>query len=49
LCQATAETWTYEVNRTRFPTMAEALPALREIEREQIATAALFGDIPRSD
>lgn len=49
LCHAPASAWTYEVRRTAFATMDEAEPALRQLQAEQIVTAALWGDIPRND
>lgn len=49
LCHAKAETWRLETRRTRFATMAEAMPELRRLEAEQVATSAIFGDMPRSD
>lgn len=49
LCHAPAEGWRYEVGRTAFRTLAEAMPALRDAERQQAAVRAAFGDIPRSD
>jgi hypothetical protein len=35
LCGTPRERWLYEVERTRFATMREAMPALRFSEREQ--------------
>jgi hypothetical protein len=49
ICHAKAETWRYDLGRTRFRTMEEAAPHLRQNEREQAVTRAVFGDIPRSD
>ena len=49
LCHAPASEWTYEVRRTRFATMEEAVPALRQLEARQIVVASLWGDIPRND
>ena len=49
LCHAPASGWTYEVRRTRFATMEEAEPALRQLEADQIVVASLWGDIPRND
>jgi hypothetical protein len=42
LCGAPRETWTYEVGVTRYRTMAEAEPALRQLEAEQIRSAAVL-------
>jgi hypothetical protein len=49
LCHAAAHGWHYEVRRTRFATLDEAGPALRQLEAEQIVVASLWGDMPRSD
>jgi hypothetical protein len=49
LCHAPADSWRYEVGRTRWRTMAEAMPALKQVEAEEAITAALLGDQPRSD
>ncbi len=49
LCHAPASEWQYEVRRSRFATMEEAEPALRQLEAEQIVVASLWGDLPRSD
>jgi hypothetical protein len=42
LCHATSETWTYEVGRTPYQTLAEAKPVLNAIEQAQRATNQLF-------
>lgn len=42
LCGAPRETWTYEVGRTRYRTMAEAAPALRQMEAMQIRSRAVL-------
>lgn len=44
LCHADVETWTYELGRTRFTSMQEAEPELRQNEREQAHVRRLFGD-----
>jgi hypothetical protein len=43
------DSWTYEAGRTRFGWTAEAVPALKQLECEQETTAAVWGDLPRSD
>lgn len=48
LCGAKAETWHYEVGRTRFRTMAEAEPELRKAENLNAVTAGLWGDLHRT-
>ena len=48
LCKAGSETWHYEIGRTRFRTIEEATPALRQNEAEQAVTRQVFGDLPRS-
>jgi hypothetical protein len=45
LCGASDATWRYELARTRFATMAEALPWLIELERANQEAADRFGDI----
>jgi hypothetical protein len=49
ICRAERATWRYETARTRFRTMDEAKPELVRVQAEQMAVAAVFGDIPRSD
>jgi hypothetical protein len=49
LCHAAAESWRYEVARSRFRSMAEATPALKESEGQQQVTRALWGGMRRSD
>lgn len=41
LCRAPADSWRYEVNRTRFRSMEEAAPALKQSEREQAVVRAI--------
>jgi hypothetical protein len=45
LCHAGIDTWRYETARTRFRTLAEALPALKAIEAKQIITASVMGEL----
>jgi hypothetical protein len=45
LCKAPIESWRYEVGRTRFASMAEAEPHLRQNEREQAVVRRAFGDL----
>lgn len=47
LCKSPSEAWTYELARTRFRSMEEAMPELRRSEAEQAVTRALFGDQQR--
>jgi hypothetical protein len=49
LCNSPSETWRYELGRTRHRSMAEAMPELKESEKQQQMTARLWGDLPRSD
>lgn len=42
LCGATVATWTYEVGETKWQTMEEAKPFLREAEAEQAKTREFF-------
>ena len=44
LCKAPIESWRYELGRTRFASMAEAEPVLRQSEREQSAVRRIFGE-----
>lgn len=44
ICKAPLESWRYEVGRTRFATMAEAEPVMRQSEREQAEVRRMFGD-----
>ena len=46
LCGARAGTWTYELARTRWRTMAEAMPELKQLEAEQAVARAVLGDRP---
>lgn len=48
LCGAEHTTWRYEVGRTSFQKMEEALPKIREIEEAQAVTNALLGDLHRT-
>jgi hypothetical protein len=48
LCGATKASWKYEVARSRFRTMEEALPGLREEEERQRLSAAVWSDIHRA-
>lgn len=43
ICRAEAETWQYELARTRYRSMQEAMPHLREAEEQQ-AVIRRFGD-----
>jgi hypothetical protein len=42
LCHAKADTWRYELGRTAYRTMAEAVPALLRAEAEQLLVSAMF-------
>jgi hypothetical protein len=44
ICGAKRDSWAYEAGRTRFRTMAEAEAPLREQERRNALTNAIFGD-----
>lgn len=48
LCGAKADSWRYEIGRTRFRTMAEAMPSMRESEARQAAARAVFGDLHKT-
>lgn len=47
ICGAKRATWRYEVRRTVFATMAEALPHLQQVEAENIGTNLVYGDLER--
>jgi hypothetical protein len=49
LCHAPAESWRYELGRTRFASMAEARPDMEQNAAEQAITRAVWGDLKRSD
>lgn len=44
LCQSPSDAWTYELGRTRFPSMEEAMPELRRVEAQQAALRAAAGE-----
>lgn len=45
LCKAPADSWTYEVGRTAWASIAEATPALAASAADQQRTAAVWGDL----
>lgn len=45
ICRSPVDTWTYEIGRTRWATMAEAAPEIRKSEAEQVATGAILGEL----
>ena len=47
LCGARSGTWKFELARTRWRTMTEAMPEAKQLEGEQVVTAALWGDVHR--
>lgn len=49
ICNAKPETWHYEVRRTPFETMAEAMPALQVEADKNALAAAVFGDTHETD
>jgi hypothetical protein len=46
LCGLPRASWRYEVGRTRWATLREAMPEIRKNEAEQAVTAAVWGDSP---
>lgn len=46
LCKAPTETWFYEIKRTRFRSMEEAMPELRQMEDENAIARLLLGNQP---
>ena len=49
LCHAPRESWIFELERTRFDTLDEAAPHLKQAEAEQAQVRAMWGDIKRND
>jgi hypothetical protein len=49
LCGSRAGTWTYELARTRFRMMEEAMPELKKGESEQQLARAAWGDLHRRE
>lgn len=47
LCGARPGTWRFELARTRWRTIAEAMPEIKRLEDEQKVIAALWGDLHR--
>jgi hypothetical protein len=45
ICGAKSATWKYELDRTRFRTMADAAQTLARLQLGNLAAAALFGDL----
>lgn len=48
ICGAHRATWRHELRRTRYGTLAEAEPELRETEARNVATNRVWGDIHRT-
>ena len=48
LCGANRATWRYELRRTRFSTMEQAMPTLRVIEVKNMQTNLLWGDLHKT-
>ena len=46
LCGARSTTWRYELARTRWRTMAEAMPEAKRLEAENAVARALLGNRP---
>lgn len=45
LCHAPHEKWRIEAGRTLWETLAEAEAPLRDVEAENLATGALYGEV----
>lgn len=45
ICNAAPHSWTYELRRTRWRTMAQAEPHLRTLEQQNLAINAVYGDL----
>jgi hypothetical protein len=48
LCGAHRDTWRFELSRTRFATMEEAMPVLRQAEAVNIAMNPTIGDLHKT-
>ena len=48
ICGANRATWRYELRRTKYTTMEQAEPALRDLEMANLATNRLWGDIHKT-
>jgi hypothetical protein len=48
ICGANSATWNYELGRTAFATLAEAMPTLRAIEAANVASNAAWRDLPKT-
>lgn len=46
ICGAKEETWKLDVDRTRYSTMEEALPALSEVQEKNLLAKLLLGGHP---
>lgn len=49
LCGATLSTWSYELQRTKWATMLEAVPHLQQAQEENLATNAAWSDLHLTD
>jgi hypothetical protein len=45
ICQAPRETWHFELGRTRWTNMAEAMPEIEKNAAAQALTGAVFGQL----
>lgn len=48
LCNANRATWRYELRRTKFATLAEATPDLVQLQLQNMATNAVWGDLHKT-
>jgi hypothetical protein len=48
ICDANRATWRYEVRRTAFGSVEEAIPKLRETEAKNALTNLIYGDLHRN-
>jgi hypothetical protein len=48
LCDANRATWRYELRRTPFATLDDAMPTLRAIERQNMYANVAWGDIHKT-
>jgi len=48
MCGAKRSTWRYELGRTVFGSMEEALPAMQEMQARNMVANRIFGDLHRT-
>lgn len=48
ICGAKLATWRYELGRSRFATMEEAMPHMQQSQAENLAANVVWGDLHRT-